>query len=218
MIIADPKTREEWLQARTHGVGGSDAGCIVGANPWKSARQLWREKSGIDIPPDISDKPAVKFGKQAEEHLRALFLLDHPEYSCEYHEFRMYANDQHHWLYATLDGELTLTATGRRGIYEGKTTEIKRPEQWDGWNGCIPQHYYVQILHQMIACEWAEFVVLYACIRYTTKDGERRMMLREYTIERSCVLEDLAWLLDQEKTFWNKIEKGIEPPDLLPEI
>jgi putative phage-type endonuclease len=218
MILADPKNREEWLQARTQGIGGSDAGCIVGANPWKSARQLWREKSGIDTPPDISDKPAVRFGKEAEQHLRALFLLDHPEYSCEYHEFRMYANDRLPWLYATLDGELTLTATGRRGIYEGKTTEIKRPEQWDDWNGCIPQHYYVQILHQMLACEWAEYVVLFACIRYTTKDGERRMMLREYTIERSCVSEDLAWLLDQEKTFWNKIEKGIEPPDLLPEI
>lgn len=218
MILSDPTTREEWLQARTQGIGGSDAGCIVGANPWKSARQLWREKSGINTPPDISDKPAVRFGKEAEQHLRALFLLDHPEYSCEYHEFRMYANDQHHWLYATLDGELTLTATGRRGIYEGKTTEIKRPEQWEDWNGCVPQHYYVQILHQMLSCEWAEFVVLYACIRYTTTDGERRMTIREYTIERSCVLEDLAWLLDQEKTFWNKIEKGIEPPDLLPEI
>lgn len=218
MILADPQTREEWLKARTQGIGGSDAGCIVGANPWKSARQLWREKSGIDIPPDISDKPAVKFGKEAEQHLRALFLLDHPEYSCEYHEFRMYANDRLPWLYATLDGELTLTATGRRGIYEGKTTEIKRPEQWDDWNGCIPQHYYVQILHQMLACEWAEYVVLFACIRYTTKDDERRMMLREYTIEHSCVSEDLAWLLDQEKLFWHKIENGIEPPDLLPEI
>ena len=218
MILADPKTREEWLQARTQGIGGSDAGCIVGANPWKSARQLWREKSGIATPPDISDKPAVKFGKQAEEHLRAIFLLDHPEYSCEYHEFRMYANDRLPWLYATLDGELTLTSTGRRGIYEGKTTEIKRPEQWEDWNGCIPQHYYVQILHQMLACEWAEFVVLFACIRYTTKDGERRMMLREYTIERSCVSEDLAWLLEQEKTFWQKIETCTPPPDILPEI
>ena len=115
-------------------------------------------------------------------------------------------------------GELTETETGIRGIYEGKTTEIKRPEQWDEWDGRIPQHYYVQILHQMLACEWAEFAVLYACIRYTTKNGERRMMLREYPIERSDVADDLAWLLDQEKQFWHKIKKGTEPPDLLPEI
>ena len=218
MILADPTTREEWLQARTQGIGGSDAGCIVGANPWKSARQLWMEKTGADKPDDISDKPAVKFGKLAEEHVRALFLLDHPEYICEYHAYRMYANDHFPWLYATLDGELTDIIEDRRGIYEGKTTEIKRPEQWDDWDGCIPQHYYVQILHQLLACAWAEFAVLFACIRYTTRNGERRMMLREYPIERADVADDLAWLLDQEIAFWHKILNGIEPPDLLPEI
>ena len=53
MILADPTTREEWLKARTQGIGGSDAGCIVGANPWKSARQLWKEKTGADKPDDI---------------------------------------------------------------------------------------------------------------------------------------------------------------------
>ena len=218
MILADHKTREEWLKSRRKGLGGSDAGAAVGANPWKSAHDLWMEKIGAVVPEDIGDKPAVKFGKLAEEHVRALFLLDHPEYECEYHEFRMYANDRLPWLYATLDGELTDTIADRRGIYEGKTTEIKRPEQWDEWDGCIPQHYYVQILHQLLACEWAEFAVLFACIRYTTKDGERRMMLREYPIERSDVADDLAWLLEQEQAFWRMIQNGIEPPDLLPEI
>lgn len=218
MILADPKSREEWLECRRQGIGGSDAGAAVGCNPWKSQHALWMEKTGRVIPEDIGDKPAVKFGKLAEEHVRALFLLDHPELSCEYHEFRMYASDKYPWMYATLDGELTETETGRRGIYEGKTTEIKRPEQWDEWDGRIPQHYYVQLLHQMLACEWAEFAVLFACIRYTTKDGERRMMMREYPIERKDVAEDLAWLEMQEKSFWHKVQSDIEPPDTLPEI
>jgi len=106
MILADPTTRTEWLQCRRQGIGGSDAGCITGANPWKSARQLWREKTGVDKPDDISDKPAVKFGKEAEQHLRALFLLTYPQYTCEYHEFRMYANDRLPFIFATLDGEV----------------------------------------------------------------------------------------------------------------
>lgn len=218
MIIADPKSREEWLECRKKGIGGSDAGAAVGCNPWKSAHDLWLEKTGAVIPEDIGDKPAVRFGKLAEEHVRELFLLDHPELSCDYHEFRMYGNDRFNWLYATLDGELTEVDTGRRGIYEGKTTEIKHPEQWDEWDGCIPQHYYVQILHQLLACEWAEFAVLFACIRYTTKDEERRMMLREYPIEQKDVVDDLAWLLDQEQAFWQKVQNNVEPPDFLPEI
>lgn len=231
MILADPQTREEWLQARTQGIGGSDAGCIVGANPWKSARQLWREKSGIDTPPDIGDKPAVKFGKEAEQHLRALFLLTYPEYSCEYHEFRMYANDRLPFIFATLDGELTENtptfAEGigrhlpagapRRGILEIKTTTIQNSRQWDEWDGKIPQHYYIQVLHQMIACEWADFAELFAHIRYY-KDDEIRAALRKYHIERADVTDDLKMLEQREKIFWNKVQTGTPPPDILPEI
>ena len=147
MILADPKTREEWLESRRQGIGGSDAGCIVGANPWKSARQLWKEKTGADKPDDISDKPAVKFGKEAEQHLRELFMLTYPQYTCEYHEFRMYANDRLPFIFATLDGELT-DQDGRRGILEIKTTTIQQAKQWFEWDDCIPQHYYIQSLHQ----------------------------------------------------------------------
>lgn len=216
MILADPKTREEWLQCRRQGIGGSDAGCIVGANPWKSARQLWKEKTGVDKPDDISDKPAVKFGKEAEQHLRALFLLTYPEFSCEYHEFRMYANDRLPFIFATLDGELT-DADGRRGILEIKTTTIQQAKQWFEWDDCIPQHYYIQILHQMIACEWAEFVVLFAHIRYH-KGDEVRATLRTYRIERSEVLPDLAALEEQEIEFYKQWQTGTEPPYTLPEI
>ena len=216
MILADPKTRAEWLKARTQGIGGSDAGCIVGANPWKSARQLWREKSGIVTPQDISDKPAVKFGKAAEQHLRALFLLTYPQYTCEYHEFRMYANDRLPFIFATLDGELT-DSENRRGILEIKTTTIQNARQWDEWDGKIPQHYYIQILHQMIACEWAEYVELFAHIRYYHGD-EIRATMREYHIERSEVVTDLHALETAETTFWNRVQTGNPPPDLLPEI
>lgn len=216
MILADPTTREEWLQARTQGIGGSDAGCIVGANPWKSVRQLWREKSGIDKPDDISDKPAVKFGKEAEQHLRALFLLTYPEFSCEYHEFRMYANDRLPFIFATLDGELT-DQDGRRGILEIKTTTIQQAKQWFEWDDCIPQHYYIQILHQLLACDWAEYIELFAHIRYQ-KGNEIRAALRKFRIERQDVAQDLQILEEREIAFYKQWQAGTEPPYTLPEI
>lgn len=239
MILADPKTREEWLSARKQGIGGSDAACIVSANPWKSARQLWREKTGADVPEDIGDKPAVKFGKEAEQHLRALFLLTYPQYTCEYHEFRMYANDRLPFIFATLDGELTentptfashcdaLGGTcqrglpadmdGRRGILEIKTTTIQQSSQWDEWNDRIPQHYYIQVLHQMLACEWAEYAELFAHIRYT-KGDEVRATLRKYRIDRDEVADDLRGLEAQEITFYKHWQDGTEPSLILPEI
>lgn len=216
MILADPTTREEWLKARTQGIGGSDAGCIVGANPWKSARQLWREKTGADKPDDISDKPAVRFGKEAEQHLRALFLLTYPQYTCEYHEFRMYANDRLPFIFATLDGELTV-ADGRRGILEIKTTTIQQAKQWFEWDDCIPQHYYIQILHQLLACDWAEYVELFAHIRYQ-KGEEIRAALRKFRIERRDVEQDLQILEEREIQFYKQWQTGTEPPYTLPEI
>lgn len=216
MILADPKTREEWLESRRQGIGGSDAGCIVGANPWKSARQLWKEKTGVDKPDDISDKPAVKFGKEAEQHLRALFLLTYPQFTCEYHEFRMYANDRLPFIFATLDGELT-DQDGRRGILEIKTTTIQQAKQWFEWDDCIPQHYYIQILHQLLACDWAEYVELFAHIRYQ-KGEEIRAALRKFRIERQDVEQDLQILEEREIVFYKQWQDGTEPPYLLPEI
>ena len=216
MILADPKTREEWLESRRQGIGGSDAGCIVGANPWKSARQLWREKTGVDKPDDISDKHAVRFGKEAEQYLRALFLLTYPQYTCEYHEFRMYANDRLPFIFATLDGELT-DADGRRGILEIKTTTIQQAKQWFEWDDCIPQHYYIQILHQLLACDWAEYVELFAHIRYQ-KGEEIRAALRKFRIERRDVEQDLQILEEREIQFYKQWQTGTEPPYTLPEI
>lgn len=216
MIKAEPQTHEEWLKARLSGIGGSDAGCIVQANPWKSARALWREKAGLIIPPDIGDKPAVRFGKEAEQHLRALFLLTYPHYTCDYHEFRMYANDRKPFIFATLDGELT-DDSGIRGVLEIKTTSIQTAGQWNEWDGRIPQHYYIQVLHQMLACDWAEYAELFAHIRYT-KDGEARAALRKYRIERQEVIADLDALEAQETAFWQSLQDGREPPDILPEI
>ena len=219
MILADPKTREEWLKCRRQGIGGSDAGCIVGANPWKSARQLWKEKTGADKPDDISDKPAVKFGKEAEQHLRALFLLTYPQYICEYHEFRMYANDRLPFIFATLDGELT-DQDGRRGILEIKTTTIQNARQWDEWDDDnIPQHYFFQVVHQFLSCEWAEFAELFAHIRYYHGE-EIRATLRKYHMERTDknVVEVMQYLEEREIQFYKQWQTGTEPPYILPEI
>lgn len=216
MILSDPKAREEWLACRKQGIGGSDAGCIVGSNPWKSARQLWLEKTGKVVPEDIGDKPAVRFGKEAEAHLRALFLLTYPKYTCEYHEFRMYANDRKPYIFATLDGELT-DASDRRGILEIKTTTIQTASQWDEWDSRILQHYYIQVLHQLLACEWAEYVELFAHIRYQKAD-EVRATLRKFRIDRNDVQTDLQALEQEETAFWQSLLDGNEPPDTLPEI
>ena len=56
-------------------------GCDIGAEPIQ--RATWscsRRKPGKRMPEDISDKPYVKYGTEAEPLIRRLFSLDYPEY------------------------------------------------------------------------------------------------------------------------------------------
>lgn len=211
-MILKIEDREEWLKERMRGIGGSDSGSVLGVNPWCSNVQLWRYKTGQEDPPDISDKPAVKFGKVAEEHIRELFRLDYPLYDLKYHEFWMYCHDGYPWQFATLDGELTDEA-GRRGILEIKTTTIQNRSQWDEWENGIPQRYYAQILHQLSATGW-QFAILRAYIRWY-RDGEFRATVRDYRIERKDVLDDIAYLREQEMRFMDCVNTGKPPAAII---
>lgn len=217
-MFKDYGDREAWLTARKAGIGGSDAACVLGINSFKSNLQLWSEKSGKIGIDDISEKPAIKYGKEAEQYLRELFKLDFPEIKVDYHEFGIYSNDEYPFIFATLDGELT-DNQGHRGILEIKTTTIRHPTQWKEWENRIPDSYYTQILHQFIATGW-EFTILKAHIRYKKSDNIDgfRVTQRHYLIERKDVETDIDYLLKQELRFYEMIQNGKEPPLILPKI
>lgn len=214
-MILKPKNREEWLRMRDKtGIGGSDAGTVLGLNPWCSNLELWRIKTGQVIPEDISDKPAVQFGKAAEEHIRELFILDYPEFTVRYHEFWMYCSDSLPWLFATLDGEIEDdTGNGLRGILEIKTTTIMNKSQWDEWEDRIPDRYFAQILHQLAATGW-DFAILRAYIRYY-KGGAFRAAVRDFRIDRKDVEEDIAYLIEKESTFMEAVKQKKPPAAII---
>ena len=39
-------SRDEWLEKRRHGIGGSDAAIIMGVSPFSSLMDLWLDKTG----------------------------------------------------------------------------------------------------------------------------------------------------------------------------
>ena len=214
-MVLKPETHQEWLEQRKCGIGGSDAGTVLGVNKYKSNVELWLEKTGQSEPEDISDKPAVKFGKFAEQHLRELFKQDFPDYKVDYHEFWMYQNDKYPFIYATLDGELT-APDGSKGILEIKTTTIQNKSQWDEWEDKIPDSYYAQVLHQLVATGW-NFAILKAYIRYY-KDGELRVSIRHYRIDRKDKEAEMQYLIEHESKFWACVKSKTRPALLLPEI
>lgn len=208
------KNREEWLQNRTR-IGGSDAAAIVGLNPYKSNTDLWLEKTGQVTSEDISDKPYVKYGTNAEEHLRALFALDFPQYEVEYVDNNMFLNDKFPFAHASLDGWLT-DKDGRKGILEIKTTEILQSMQKEKWKNQIPDNYFIQVLHYLMVTEF-DFVELKAQLK-TVFDGVPYLQTKHYHIERSEVEEDIQYLAAEEEKFWNMVEGRRMPDLILPEI
>lgn len=216
-MIVIPESHEAWLQERKKGLGASDAGSIIGVNPWKSNQELWREKAGLVEAPDISDKRAVQIGNESEPLIRALFAIEHPEYKVTYESpYKIIRSDVHPFIFCTPDGELEELATGRKGGLEIKTTEIQTASQWKEWDNRIPQHYYAQVCHQMYAAGW-EFVVLQARIRYW-KNGELRITERPYTIERAEAVNDIKYITQEEIKFWECVQTKKAPPLKLPSI
>ena len=209
------KSREEWLENRRKGLGGSDCSAVIGFNPYKSNVDLWREKTGRTEQEDISDKPYVKYGTQAERYLRELFKLDYPQYKVDYVENNSFYNPKYPFARASLDGWLT-DDSGRKGILEIKTTEILSAGQRAKWKDRIPDNYFCQVLFYMAVIE-ADFAVLKAQIK-TVIDGDVRLETKHYKIERSDVQEDIDYLMSACKDFWQYVKDDKEPPLILPKI
>lgn len=207
-------TFSDWLGSR-HGIGGSDASATLGLNPYKTNTELWLEKTGRKQPEDISDRPYVKYGHDAEPLLRDLFSLHHPEYTVEYFDNNMVINQKYPWAHASLDGEL-VDSYGRRGVLEIKTTNILQSMQREKWKDCIPDNYYIQVLHYLMVTEY-EFAIVKAELR-SEWDSEIRSQIREYYIEREEVEEDIEILKEAEEKFWNYVKVDRKPALILPQI
>ncbi len=207
--------REEWLETRSHYIGGSDASAVIGLNPYKTNLELWEEKVGLVQAEDIGDKPYVKYGHDAEPMLRALFAIDFPEYEVSYEENNIWFNDAYPFAHASLDGWLT-DQDGRKGVLEVKTTNILRSMQKEKWDHRIPDNYYVQVVHYLMVTGF-DFAVLKAQLKFDF-GGDILLHTKHYKIERSEVQEDIDYLAQKEADFWKCVKNSRKPALLLPEI
>lgn len=208
-------SRKEWLQARAGRIGGSDASAILGMNPYRTNIELWQIKTGQLVPEDISDKPYVKYGTEAEQYLRELFKLDFPEYQVCYEENNMFLNDKYPFGHASLDGWL-IDQNGRVGIWECKTTNILQSMQKEKWDHRIPDNYYIQILHYLLITEF-DFAILKAQLK-SEFGGEIYIQTKHYKIERSEVQADIDLLEASERKFWKQVQERRRPDLILPNI
>lgn len=207
------KNHESWLKNRKKYLGGSDIACVLGLNPWKTNRQLYREKKGLVEPDDLSDNKLVIYGTEAEEHIRALFALDRPELKVEYVKNNSWHNSKYPFAACSLDG-WTKDENGRKGILEIKTATITNAQQSAKWKDRIPDNYYCQVLYYLGVTDF-DFVDLRAHLKYEFPDEPVKIWIKDYHIERSEVEEDIQIVMQKAGEFAELLKKNEEPATLL---
>lgn len=209
-------TKEQWLEERKKGIGGSDAATIVDKNPYKNIVQLWEEKTGRKNAEDISDKPCVKYGTEMENILRESFKIKNPDFEVKHEEYSIIRHPEYPFLFASLDGILIDKKTGELGILEIKTSNIHRSSSKEKWKDGIPDNYYCQVLHYMNVTG-ATFARLFAELTYAND----YQVTKTYEIDANDekTKASMKKLLEEEIKFWKEhVEADIRPPLPLPEI
>lgn len=200
------ENRQEWLAGRNNrGFGASQAAAIVGLSPHQTTTELWKELRGLTKRKDLSGDFYVQRGNQMEDAVRYFFQCRHPDFRHEYHQFDLLYQSERPWLFATLDGEFH-TKNGRNGILEIKTATPRGKSGWEEWNGKVPTHYYIQILHQFLATRY-DMAILCAAL-YTAHDD---VIIREYEFYQEEHTEDLKWLLEHEIRFLESVQNDPVP-------
>lgn len=126
----------EWLYVRKSHITATDAGVILGVNPWKTPLELYKEKLSDDPPKPPSDR--MKRGTELEPIARELFCIKTGHKMIPKVVFR-------DWAMASLDG---INAWN-------EILEIKCPGEKDhslALQGKIPEYYYPQLQHQIYVC------------------------------------------------------------------
>lgn len=206
--------KEEWLEERKKGIGGSDAAIIIGKNPYKTTIDLWEEKIGLKEAEDISNKPRVKYGTDMEPILRESFRIKNPQYEVSHEEYSIIRHPKYPFLFASLDGQLVDKETGELGILEIKTSEILKSMQKEKWKDGIPPNYYCQVLHYLNVTGYS-FVKVFAELTY----ADDYQATKTYDIYRKDVENDIKYLEEKEIEFWNNfVIPKKQPPLLLPEF
>lgn len=179
------------VEDRPHGIGSSDAAAACGMSPWKSPYWLCLEKMGTLQP----DPPTLRMrlGNVLEPFVADLYAEATGD---KLYEAQIAVHSELPWCFASPD----------RLTESGKLLEIKTAGQWSqewgppGTNE-IPEHYLIQVHHQMACTGWdyCDVAVLFG-----------REDFAIYCVPRNDAL--IAEILRREAEFWRWVEQRTPPP------
>ncbi|GHU76467.1 hypothetical protein AGMMS49992_22190 [Clostridia bacterium] len=138
MIDMRGMSREQWLEERRKGIGGSDAAAILGKNSFKSAYTVWADKMGHS---DDGDSEAARQGRDLESYVAQRFVEETGVKVARVNSILV--SKEYPWMRANID---------RRIVSGGAFVGLECKTSRDIWlqkfkNGEYPLEYYAQCQH-----------------------------------------------------------------------
>lgn len=190
--------REDWLEVRKSGIGGSDAAAAVGLSPYMSPLELWLVKTnrGASLPqPDSDDTSEPVYWGQLLEPIVAASYTKQTGNKVR----RVNAVLQHSsipWMLANIDREVV-------GMPDVQILECKTAGEFGArlWREGVPDYVVCQVQHQLcVTGKQAADVAVLLC-------GQK---LEVHRIQRDDAL--IARLIELEAAFWHYVETDTPPP------
>lgn len=192
MTVEEMQDRSKWLDMRKAGIGGSEAAAIVGLNPWKSAFQLWMEKTGQVEPEDLSDNEYVYWGNVLEQAVADRFC----ELTGKKVQRRgMLQDDEYPYMLASVDRMVV----GENAGLECKTTNAFNSKVWA--DDELPDSYYIQ-------CQW--YMMVTGCEKWyiAVLIGGNKFVWKEVPRNEA----DIEALRKAAVDFWAMVTTNTMPP------
>ena len=184
-------SKEDWLHYRKCGITGTDAGAILGLNPYRSAFQVYHDKISDTI--ENIDNEAMRQGRDLEDYVAQRFTeatgLKVRRANA------IYQSKEHPLLLADFDRLIV----GQKAGLECKTVSPFSADKWA--DGKIPAHYLAQVDHYLA-------VSGFDCWYVAALIFGRELVIHKIVTDKQ-VLSDL---IDKEELFWtNHVVPQIPP-------
>ena len=204
LVLVDTEnlTREEWLEWRRHGIGGSDVAAIIGVSPFRTARDTYYDKLGIAaVEEDEGNWVAMEMGHLLEDLVAKIF--ERKTGFKIYQIKKMFRHPLYPFMLADVDYFITMP-DGREAILEIKTTNYNAKDLW--WkNGreAVPVYYEPQGRHYMAVMDIDR--VFFCCLYGNTED---ECIIRENRRDMAYEQE----MIYLEQYFWENHVLAKDPP------
>ncbi len=216
-VLAIATDRRSWLQLRQQGLGGSDAGAILGVNHRKTPAHVLHDKLNTEVVEAAND--AIRFGTLFERHIVARVSQEYAFATLDPGDaLGTLQSVARPWQLANIDGRLS-----RDGADYGVGIEVKTCDAYahGRWSRGIPAPYYAQVQHYMSVLGWERFD-LWLCVAHSDRgkllreharaedpDAYAEQMIQRCVLERYEIPRHEAYierLNRMEEAFWARVE------------